>query len=394
MYNVIKKEQERMRIISVKGKFVAGLMTAALAGALAAPVADAAGITVYREGEKYVKFGGRVQLQYHGSDAEGGPTSDTVFFRRLRPYVEGSVHKDWTGRLQIDFGKASGGSEVAVKDAFMQYSGIEGVDVKIGNVDFPFSREKLTSSKKQQLIERTFVGDHDYGTPDKQLGVHLAGDTLKGMVTFGASVASASIDPGASKLDFDTPVNRDTDFNEGWIIGGRVDIHPFGQVEFSQGDFYRSELKAALGAAAFVWNNDGDNNGSAESVESVTGYEVSAAVRFMGASIDAEYNLFFADAVDTTLTSDIYSNGTTDLKNYSVEGGYMVIPARLEIVAGLSGQDADGYTKQWTRIEFGANWFFQKHDIKVQATYRVNNNVDGSDGSNEDEVFVQAQYVF
>lgn len=374
---------------------------------MAAPLC-AAGITVYKDDDgKYVKFGGRIQVQYLREDEDSGSasdeTTDSLFFRRLRPYVEGSLHPDWKGKFQMDFGKASGDNEVSIKDAYMQYKGFENMKVSIGNVLFPFSREQLTSSKKQQLVERTFVGDHNYGTPDRNLGVHLTGNSAGKHLTWGASLASSSIDPDNKKLDFDTPVNKSSDFNEGWIYGGRIDWHPLGLLKFSQGDF-KGDTKATIGVAAFKWSNDDDNNtytppdgGPCTSkcdVDSVTGYEVSGALRINGFSVDAEYNKFDTELIENGVTSGIYKNSQSDLENWSVEGGYMAIPGKLELVVGISSQDADGYATEWERTSFGANYFIKKHDIKIQLTWQKNEDKDGVKGNDLDEVFLQTQYVF
>ncbi len=321
---------------------------------LATLVPAHAGVTVYENGEKSVKLGGRIQLQYLRTDPDSGPATDEMFFRRLRPYIEGTLHKDWKGKFQMDFGKAEDDNEVAVKDAYMQYSGFEGMKVKLGNANFPFSREFLTSSKYQQFVERTFVGDHNYGTPDRNLGLHLSGHNGSKQLTWGASVAQASIDPNANRVDFDTPVNANSDFNEGWIYGGRVDYHPFGKLKFSQGDF-SGDTKATIGVAAFQWSNDGDNEVNPASLDKVTGYEVSGALRSHGFSVDAEYNLFQVDTTDGTFTGGLYQNGETELTNWSVEGGYMLIADQLELVAGYSEQDADNYADVWGRTTFGAN---------------------------------------
>ena len=379
------------------------IAAAIAAGTVAIPV-QAGGITVYQDGDKYVKIGGRIQLQYHREDPDGGSATDEVIFRRLRPYIEGSLHKDWKGKFQWDMGKAEGDNELAIKDAYMQYKGFDNMQLTIGNANFPFSREFLTSSKYQQLVERSFVGDHDYGTPDRNVGLHLTGNNANESITWGLSGAAASIDPDANKLDFDTPINKNSDFNEGWIVGGRVDFHPFGKLKFSQGDF-KGDTKATIGVAAFSWSNDDDNNtytnaagistsATRADVDSVTGFEVSGAFRSAGFSVDAQYNNFSVDAVDSTFTGGIFRNGSTDLENWSVEGGYMVMPDTLELVAGYESQDADNYATNWDRASVGANWFLQGHDVKVQLTYRMNENVNGVNGSDEDEIFLQGQYVF
>lgn len=383
------------------------MLSLAIASALAAGSLPAfAGVTVYKDDSgKYVKIGGRIQLQYHQEDPDiaGSETTDEVKFRRLRPYIEGSLHRDWKGKIQWDMGKASADNEIALKDAYLQYKGFDGMKVTVGNANFPFSREFLTSSKKQQFVERTFVGDHNYGTPDRNVGVHLTGSNSENF-TWGASLASSSVDPDAKKLDFDSPVNKNDDFNEGWIFGGRADFHPFGILAFSQGDF-KGEQKATIGVAAFSWSNDDDNNTHTDvaglstsakkaDVDSVTGFEISGAYRLSGFSVDAQYNRFDVETIDSTFDGGLYENGETELENWSIEGGYMVVPNTLELVAGISEQDADGYDTEWGRTELGANWFLHKHDIKVQLTYRMNEDKDGSRGNDVDELFLQTQYVF
>lgn len=359
--------------------------------------ANAAGVTVYKDGDKYVKMGGRIQLQYHMEDPDDSEETDDVFFRRLRPYIEGSIHKNWKGKFQWDMGKATGDNEIAIKDAYMQYKGIKNMKVTVGNANFPFSRELLTSSKKQQLVERTFVGDHNYGTPDRNLGIHLTGSFADKKVTWGASFASSSIDPDDDKLDFDTPVNDASDFNEGWMYGGRIDFHPMGYLKMEQGDF-KKKTKATIGVAAFAWDNDDDNNtnqgASKPDVDSVVGFEISAAFRAAGFSVDAEYNFFNAETVHDTVTSGMYENGETDLDVWAIEGGYMVVPGMLEVVGGYEMMDADNYADEWTRMSFGFNYFIHKHDIKIQATYRIGENLKGKEDNDEDELFLQIQYVF
>jgi hypothetical protein len=368
---------------------------------------EASGITVYRDdaSSKYVKLGGRLQLQYHRENPDVGGTTDETSFRRLRPYIEAGINEDWTGKFQWDMGGAEDDNELAVKDAYMRYKGLPDINITIGNADFAFSREFLTSSKYQQLVERTFVGDHNYGTPDKNLGLHITGSRSDKKITYGVSIASASIDPDSSKLDFDTPVNRDTDFNEGYIYGGRVDFHPLGNLKFSQGDF-SGETLATIGVAAFVWKNDEDNNtytllgsdtsgGNTPDVDEVTGLEISGAIRSKGVSIDVQYNRFSAETVDSNITAGIYRSGDTTLKSLAIEGGYMIIPDKLELVAALESQDADNYSAKWKRNSIGANYFIEGHDIKAQITYRESENVDGvRHNADSEELFVQMQYVF
>lgn len=353
----------------------------------------------YKDGDKYLKLGGRIQVQYHQNDPDGGTSTDTLRFRRLRPYIEGSLHKNWKGKWQWDFGK----EKTAIKDNYLQYKGFKTVNVTIGNASFQFSRELLTSSKYQQIVERTFVGDHNYGSPDRQLGIHLKSKGYKHW-SWGASIAKAGQDPDNKKLDFDSTatIDKGDDWSEGWMLGGRIEFHPLGIMKMKQGDMKR-KTKWFVGIGAFTWSNDDDNLDATrkDDVDSVTGFEISSGFRVNGFSVDAQYNTFnselFADANGAKITSGLYKNGETDLKNYSLEGGYMILPKTLELVLGYQVQDADGYSDDWKKVAGGINYFVKGHDIKYQLTYVSGANKDGDNttaSADVDELYIQAQYVF
>ncbi len=357
------------------------------------PAVCNAGVT-YKDGDKYIEIGARIQMQYHVTDPDAGDKTDEIFFRRLRPYIEGSLHKNWKGKIQWDMGGASDSNELSIKGAYMQYKTESGTKISVGNKQFPFSREVLTSSKKQQLVERTFVGDHNYGTPDRNMGVHFEGKASDKSFTWGAAITQASIDPDKDKLDFDTPANKNSDFNEGFMVGGRVEMNFGGGAGYSQGDF-SGKSKSSVAVGAYSWSNDNDNNTAAKpDIDSVTGLELSGAYRANGLSVDAQINSFDADTVDSTITSGMYRNGTTNLTSAAIEAGYMVSPNTLELVLGYQTQDADNYADAWNRTSIGANYFISKHDIKVQMSYRVGENLKGVTAADENELFIQTQFVF
>ena len=97
------------------------IIQVAVITALATPLSAVAGGITYKDGDDYLKVGGRIQLQYHQVQPDGGDTTDEIFFRRLRPYIEGSTHKDWKAKIQWDMGKAEGENEIAIKDAYFLY---------------------------------------------------------------------------------------------------------------------------------------------------------------------------------------------------------------------------------------------------------------------------------
>ncbi|MDH3629258.1 MAG: OprO/OprP family phosphate-selective porin [Acidobacteriota bacterium] len=368
-----------------------------------------AGIAVYDKDGKKIEVGGRIQLQYRNADASGGGDFDEIFFRRLRPYIQGTVTEDWMGKIQFDFGKAEDSNEVALKDAYMQYLGWENHKITIGNSKTPFSREFLASSKRQQLVERSFTGDHNFGSPDRQLGIRLDGSALDKKITYAASLGTEEHDPAINRMDFDSPANAAADWNEGVVVAARLDYHPLGYMKFDQADFRSDEWKINFSVAAFNWSNDDDNNTYTDSgtgmvnatgladgkvdLDSAEGLELSAGVRGMGFSADIEFQKISGDTVDPTFTGGLYANGKTDLDIIAVEAGYMVA-SNVEVVAGWDTFDADNFTASTDRTSLGLNWYWNKHKAKLQLTYRTWDSVTGVPGSDLDEVIAQAQFVF
>jgi hypothetical protein len=385
----------------MKRVFLAPVLGVLLLVGLASPAL--AGVTVYEDGDRKLEVGGRIQIQYLQTDPDGGPSRDDLFFRRLRPYLQGSLDERWLAKIQFDFGKSLDGDEVALKDAYLQYKH-DRYKVTLGNAKHAFSREFLASSTKQQLVERSFAGDHNYGSPDRVLGAKIDGHNKSKKFTYVAGVGIGSHDPSAIHLDFDSPANDRADWNEGAVVSGRIDFHPLGYMKFDQADFRTTDWKFTVGAGFFNWNNDGDNNtytddmgGSLDpsraDLDQADGLELSGGVRGRGVSADVEYQVISAESVVADFTGGIYANGEADLDKLAVEAGYMV-SEKLEVVAGWDSFDADTYADAHTRTSVGLNYYVKKHDLKFQATYQMVESQLGVVGNDTNLLFVQAQIVF
>lgn len=364
--------------------------------ATAFPVASLAGVTVYDNDGTIVEVGGRLQVQYNVVDSDRVPAGaedvvDDLDFRRLRPYLE-FARGDWTGIFQIDFA----GTHRSIKDAYIAYTGGEWGTLTIGNHYVPFSREQLTSSKRQQLVERTFVGDHDFGVPDRQFGVSLSGGEN---IAWSVGAYKAGIDPSVNKVDFVTTGDDDAGY-AGNLLGGRLDWYPNGKFRMAQGDLGHSEsLLVGFGVNAYSWRNDDDDVvDAAADYDTVTGVGVDGALRWRGLSVDVAYQRFTTETLDSTFTAGLVDNGEGDFDTWAVEGGYMLIPDRVEVTAAYQVLDADALADEDSRASIGLNYFFDRHTTKLQFTFEVGDRVFDTDGNtiageDQNRFFLQLQHV-
>jgi hypothetical protein len=318
---------------------------------------------------------------------------DDLDFRRLRPYLA-FERGAWEGIIQVDFA----GSNHAIKDAFITYKGNDWGKLAVGNHTVPFAREQITSSKRQQLVERTFVGDHDFGVPDRQMGVSLAG-VQRANLQWALGAFKAGIDPSINKLDFVTTADNAAEY-DGNLFGGRLDWYPRGGFKMAQGDFGNTDpLLIGLGANAYIWRNDDDRVvDPASDYDAIDGVGIDLAVRWRGLSVDAAYQHFSTKTLDAGFTGGMIENGEGDFATWAIEGGYMIVPDHLELTAAYQVLDVDALADKDSRFSVGVNYFFDAHNTKLQLTYEAGDSVfdvDGNTirGADQNRLFLQLQHV-
>jgi len=381
----------------------------ATCGVLLSGVAGAQGIIVYEDGDTAVELGGRIQVQYLRVDPDTAiaDSTDDLFLRRFYLETEATLTENWGGKFQIDFAD----DVVDIKDAYIVYEGFTIGDIYLGNRKVPFAREQLTSSRYQQLVERTFVGDNNFGVPQRQVGISLQGGEQLG---YWLGYYKAGIDPATDAVDFDTRLLQEDVQYFGDMIAGRIDLFPISKpFEFEQGDFERTGPRLGIGLNAYSWWNDEDNVNESElplgsDYDEITGYGADAQLKFVGFDINAAYQTFRSETVDPAFTDGLIAGGEGDFDTYAVEGGYMIPVGSdfVEPVFGYQVLDADAVAKEDRRISVGVNYFFNKHIDKVQFTYERGMDVFATDnagnretnetaiGDDQDRLFLQFQHLF
>lgn len=166
-----------------------------------------------RDGEFSTKIGGRVQVDSawydEDSSAQGSTMGDGTEIRRARLYIQGKMYNDWGYKLQYDF---TGAGNKGIKDAYLTYTGFDGLELKAGNFKDPFMLQEETSSKFTTFTERALPDAFAVGRHIGLMASTKQKHWTAALGLFGDSVSTAS---GAD--------------DEGWGLGGRFTYAPINE---------------------------------------------------------------------------------------------------------------------------------------------------------------------
>jgi phosphate-selective porin OprO/OprP len=143
-------------------------------------------------------------------DGQDGGNPSQFTFRRVRPFLEGTVAKYFGFRILPDFA----GSTLVLQDAYVEAKYFPAATLRAGKFKTPYGLERLQSATAITFVERAV---DDNLVPNRDLGMQLGGELWLGAFTYSVGIFNGTFDGGSA--DFD--LNDDKDF------AGRVFVHPF-----------------------------------------------------------------------------------------------------------------------------------------------------------------------
>ena len=155
--------------------------------------------------------------------------------RRSRFAVKAQLDKNWYGELDTDW--TSGTPEI--KDAYVAFTGVEGLEVKVGNFKENFSIQRNTTSRYLMFMERAMV---TYLAPSRHLGVNAR--YSHNWIWASAGVFGPELE-GAEAHTFMEDANKKYGYNEGLSYTGKVVFRPL---------YKRSDASLHIGGA-FSYRN-------------------------------------------------------------------------------------------------------------------------------------------
>jgi phosphate-selective porin OprO and OprP len=321
-----------------------------------------------------LNLGGRLQFRYTFKDKdEDFDESDVqdINLRRARVYMGGNIYTKFIHYyVELDGDKFN----VGLRDFYIYVTPIEELNGKFGYFKVPFNRQRMVSSAKLLLQDRSIA--NDAFSQDRDYGLDLYGKPFDGYMEYHAAVFQGA---GEDPEKWDNGDNLDNKLL--YVLNFRY--NPFGKYDYyDETDVkYSDKLKATIGAS--VAFNGKVNDEKIKDTNTVVGV-VDLGVRYKGFTWDSDY---FVRTEDPEGGGD-----TVDSNGFYSQAGYFVLPKKLEIAARYSMVDpnidvSDDLQKEYT---LGLNYYFREHRSEIQAD--VGHYVTDTEEQDKEENRIRIQY--
>ncbi|MBO7184096.1 MAG: hypothetical protein J6V49_08180 [Bacteroidales bacterium] len=179
------------------------------------------GILVFQNKDANYKMWFDVRIQgdaaaFFGYDKNLTQIGNGMNLRRTRFAVKTQIDENWYGEFDTDW--TSGTPEI--KDAILEYTGIENLSIKMGNFKENFSIQRNTTSRYLMFMERAMV---TYLAPSRHLGVNLKYSLPAWWIS--AGVFGPELEGSEMQTLFEDG-NKDYGLNEGLSYTGKVVWRP------------------------------------------------------------------------------------------------------------------------------------------------------------------------
>lgn len=306
----------------------------------------------------------RVQFRFTQTDPDVGDSEGSFRVRRYKFKLSGKVYDNWQYKLQMNFAGTGDAGRDALEDAYVQYTKNRMAQFWVGQGKAFFGRQELTSSGKQQFVDRS-IANGEFA-PGRDIGVGLIG--VNEGKTFEYNLGAYN---GNGR-------NETSNDNDSYMYVGRVVLTPFGAFKPEESSLdYPENPRLAIGVSGMM-NTFTDMGIDLD--EST--YGVEAAFKLLGFNTVAEY---------FTKTSDLVGGGEVDTDGGYLQIGYLFPNRTFELAGRYAMVEIDG-GEETSETGVAASYYLSGHRYKVQGDYRV---VEREIANTEDGEFrVQLQIQF
>jgi len=322
------------------------------------------GTTVESPNGKFkLKLTNRIQFRFTQEDPEAGNSMGSFRIRRFKFKLAGTALENVKFQFQANFA-----GDPELEDAWIQYTKNHWIQPRVGQMKVAFGRQNLTSSGKQQFVDRTLVVREFEARRDQ--GITVIGHNKSKTFEYNVGIYNGN------------GVNNSANDDNEFMYTTRVVYTPFGEYKLAEGSLdYPETSKLAIGIKALMNNFETPMSGE----DDISVYAVEAAYKIRGFSFVTEY---------AQRTDDIALTGELDSDAYYAQAGYLFPNKKLELALRIAEISPDTATStDLSETGIAASYYLRKHNYKVQADYRQ---IEFDADPNDDfkEFRVQLQLVF
>ncbi len=341
------------------------------------------GILVFQNKDAGYKMWFDVRVQgdaavYFGYDKNLTTIGNGMSFRRTRFAVKTQINKDWYAEFDTDW--TSGTPEL--KDAILQYDGIENLQIKMGNFKENFSIQRNSTSRYLLFMERAMV---TYLAPSRHMGVNFRYNTPA--LWLSAGVFGPEI-KGAEEQTYMEDNNKDYGMSEGLSYTGKVVWRPLhkmenGSLHLGAAVSYRDPKTTGTDGMNVIRystrNSTSINRKKFLDTGSIIGLDheflwtVELAGHYEGLRYEAAY-ISRQAFIDTELNPD-----GADLRpatGWYVQAGYMLFGGKQKYDAGGAKYTRSTRGKDWGDLELALR--VDQIDLNLSKFNKVKNIMGGS----------------
>jgi hypothetical protein len=338
-----------------------------------------------------MKISGRTQFRYVGINRQSDNRNvtnkqaahDTSGFEweRLRLYFKGWL---WNTNLKYVLsieGDSDGQHNLKFLDAFFNYTYAPKQSIQWGKMPLPYGKQAgIVSSAKYQMIDQS-MANAMFNLGDS-LGIQAMGDFKLGNQNFSYITGVYN---GAANSDDDV---RDLDTKFAYVARGVWHAIP-GIDEADETDLIFHKTPALDFGTSFAYvDRERDANGPSFTYSVMDAIRAGRGGYGSSSSLASEFIQFGADATfkyrGFSLTSEYFLRKIDSQNKFSpwqrltattgsgcqqggyVQGGYFIIPQKLEVVGRLGGAWNIGDDAAWEQA-LGVNYYVHGHAVKLSA---------------------------
>ncbi len=321
------------------------------------------GILVFQNKDAGYKMWFDVRVQgdaavYLGEDKNLTTIGNGMSFRRTRFAVKTQIDENWYAEFDTDW--TSGTPEI--KDAILQYDGIENLQIKMGNFKENFSIQRNSTSRYLLFMERAMV---TYLAPSRHMGVNFRYNTPALWASFGVFGPELK---GAEEQVYMEDNNKDYGMSEGLSYTGKLVWRPLhkmdnGSLHIGAAFSYRDPKTTStdgLGNSPIRYstrNSTSINRKKFLDTDAITylDHELLWTVELAGHYEALRYEAaYISRQAFVNLEKNPKGEGLRPASGWYVQAGYMLF-------GGKQNYDAGG--AKYTRCTRGADW----GDLEVAA---------------------------